>query len=249
MTSEELSRCNGKNGQPAYVAYKGIVYDVSDSDMWEEGEHQGDHSAGMDLTEAMENAPHTEDVFNAFKVVGKLTDKAVKAPFSKPDPQPHGTASSKEKWRQWYRVYHPHPMAVHFPIVLHFFAGAMDIAFLFSPLEKFEQGTYYAFFAATLFGLIAMVPGILSWWVNYDFKMIRPLVIKLYTSIFTLLIGSIAVALHLLDPMIAYKSSAAALFYHFSVLITVPAVVVLGYYGGRLTWWRYSHTQENNRKL
>ncbi len=238
MTLEELSHYNGRDGNPAYVAYKGVVYDLSQSDMWKNGEHQGEHVAGVDLSEALQHAPHGEDVFKGFKEVGKLEMHEKKIPMSRQELKLKYTITSKEKWRRWYQIYHPHPVTAHFPIVLHFFAAGMDIAFIFSPLEKFEQGTYYAFLFATLFGLIAMISGILSWWVNYNFNVIRPLVIKLYTSIFTLLLGIIGIVLHVLNPMIAYNSDALALFYHFSILITVPSVIVLGYYGGRLTWWR-----------
>jgi len=249
MTREELSHYNGKDGRPAYIAYKGIVYDVSESDMWEDGEHQGEHVAGVDLTEALQYAPHGEEVFSGFNTVGKLEIQERKVSKSKQTSKLKSTISSKEKWRKWYQIYHPHPVTAHFPIVLHFFAAAMDIAFLFSPLEKFEQGAYYAFISATLFGAIAMIAGILSWWVNYNFSMIRPLVIKLYTAIFTLIIGSIGVILHILDPMIAYNHDALALYYHFSILITVPSVIVLGYYGGRLTWWKETITTEVDDNL
>lgn len=68
----ELAKYDGKEGRPAYVAYKGKVYDVTESWLWEDGDHQGLHEAGKDLTEDMEDAPHDEDnVFN-FQVVGEL---------------------------------------------------------------------------------------------------------------------------------------------------------------------------------
>jgi predicted heme/steroid binding protein len=50
FTNQELSKFNGKDGKPAYVAYKGNVYDVTDSSQWIEGNHIG-HAAGEDLTE------------------------------------------------------------------------------------------------------------------------------------------------------------------------------------------------------
>ena len=58
FTAEELAKYDGKNGQPAYVAYKGVVYDVSASGMWAEGEHEGMHFAGHDLTTEHDDAPH-----------------------------------------------------------------------------------------------------------------------------------------------------------------------------------------------
>ena len=58
FTLEELAGFNGKGGQPAYVAYQGVVYDVSDSAMWGDGDHEDAHFAGADLTKEHSDAPH-----------------------------------------------------------------------------------------------------------------------------------------------------------------------------------------------
>jgi predicted heme/steroid binding protein len=71
FTIQELSIFNGKDGKPAYAAYKGKVYDVTDSSQWTGGDHLG-HAAGEDLTEAMEIAPHADDVMERMKAVGVL---------------------------------------------------------------------------------------------------------------------------------------------------------------------------------
>lgn len=71
FTIQELSKFNGKDGNPAYIAYKGKVYDVTDSSQWIDGDHLG-HAAGEDLTEQMGIAPHAEDVIERMKVVGVL---------------------------------------------------------------------------------------------------------------------------------------------------------------------------------
>lgn len=71
FTAEELAKYNGTGGQPAYVAYEGVVYDVSDSAMWGDGDHEGMHSAGADLTSEHADAPH--DVYvTDFPQVGRL---------------------------------------------------------------------------------------------------------------------------------------------------------------------------------
>jgi predicted heme/steroid binding protein len=76
MTRAELATYNGRDGQPTYVAYKGLIYDVSSSPQWEEGEHLLAHGAGDDLTEQLQYAPHGEEVLARFPVVGILVEEA-----------------------------------------------------------------------------------------------------------------------------------------------------------------------------
>lgn len=79
MTSTELAACDGKDGRPAYLAYKGLIYDATTSALWKQGQHMARHQAGMDLSEALKLAPHGEDRLDRLPVVGKLlasgTDK------------------------------------------------------------------------------------------------------------------------------------------------------------------------------
>ena len=70
-TLEELSKYNGQNGNKAYVAYKGIVYDVTDIKEWKDGEHEGEN-AGTDLTKTFSNSPHGDSIFQSAKIVGKI---------------------------------------------------------------------------------------------------------------------------------------------------------------------------------
>lgn len=77
FTEEELVQYKGKNGNPAFVAYEGKVYDVSDSFLWRDGVHQVLHSAGMDLTAALKQAPHGADALKKFPVVGILRSAGV----------------------------------------------------------------------------------------------------------------------------------------------------------------------------
>lgn len=72
FTLEELKQYDGKDGRPAYFAYKGKVYDATESLLWMEGEHQAQHMAGKDLTEEMSTAPHGEEILERVKPVGVL---------------------------------------------------------------------------------------------------------------------------------------------------------------------------------
>jgi len=72
FTLEELSKFNGKDGEKAYIAYNGNIYDLTGSSYWNDGLHMGMHEAGIDLTDEMGSAPHADDVFGEFQVIGTL---------------------------------------------------------------------------------------------------------------------------------------------------------------------------------
>ena len=71
-TKSQLALRNGQDKPQIWVAYKGIIYDVTDSRLWRDGKHY-EHWAGQDLTEELADAPHTETVFEKFVAVGRLS--------------------------------------------------------------------------------------------------------------------------------------------------------------------------------
>ena len=226
MTKDELSVHNGRDGQKAYVAYKGNVYDVTSSGEWIDGKHHG-HSAGMDLTPMMHTAPHGDDVLDKFPVVAQLEE----------DTSLNATdESSKEKLRAWYQKYHPHPMISHFPIVLHLLASVLDILFIFSPKEFYAVAVYYTFFVATVFGVIAMFTGFFSWWINYNLSYARAFIVKIILSFITLFLGVVGIIIYLQNPDVVYGLSPLSIMYHFIVFITGINIIIIGYYGGQITW-------------
>jgi len=73
FTLEELAKFDGKGSNPAYVAFKGKVYDVTESSFWLGGDHLGAHQAGKDLTDEMDLAPHGPENIDRVKLVGVLS--------------------------------------------------------------------------------------------------------------------------------------------------------------------------------
>jgi predicted heme/steroid binding protein len=74
FTKEELSRYNGRYNKQTFIAYKGKVYDVSESFLWQKGKHQATHFAGKDLTEEFSQVPHGHDLLEKFPIVGVLIE-------------------------------------------------------------------------------------------------------------------------------------------------------------------------------
>jgi predicted heme/steroid binding protein len=70
----QLALRNGNEKPEIWVAFLGNIYDVTVSRLWKNGKHY-EHWAGQDLTEELKDAPHTEKVFEKFKIIGKLKSK------------------------------------------------------------------------------------------------------------------------------------------------------------------------------
>jgi len=70
-TRNQLALRNGQDKPEIWVAFKGLIYEVTESRLWRDGKHY-EHWAGQDLTDEFEFAPHTKTVFERFKVIGKL---------------------------------------------------------------------------------------------------------------------------------------------------------------------------------
>ena len=68
-----LALRNGREKETVWVAYKGVIYDVTRSRLWRNGEHY-EHWSGQDLTKELADAPHTDRVFDKFEKVGFLKD-------------------------------------------------------------------------------------------------------------------------------------------------------------------------------
>jgi predicted heme/steroid binding protein len=71
ITKAQLALRNGQDKPEVWVAFRGLVYDVTRSRLWRSGKHY-EHWAGQDLTDELKDAPHTENVFDKFEVIGKL---------------------------------------------------------------------------------------------------------------------------------------------------------------------------------
>jgi predicted heme/steroid binding protein len=74
FSERELRAYIGERGKPMYVAYAGVVYDVTRCPKWRRGLHENQHWPGQDLTAEIGDAPHSADVFNhpCVKRVGRL---------------------------------------------------------------------------------------------------------------------------------------------------------------------------------
>jgi len=225
FSEKELREYDGQEGKPAYIAYKGRVYDVTASKFWQNGSHFKKHLAGCDLTVEMADAPHSDEVFANFPCVGEFAVISNTA-----------DETQKERYRRWYSAYHPHPIIIHFPIALHYFSAGADILFLANPSAEYESAVFLSFLIATVMGLVALITGVFSWWINYDLVKSKPFMIKLYGASFTLIIGLVPIIQMVMNSNIPFEKGIDGFIYHSIIFVTVISITVVGYYGGKITW-------------
>jgi predicted heme/steroid binding protein len=70
-TRSQLALRNGQDRPEIWVAFRGYIYDMTNSKLWKNGKHY-EHWAGQDLTAELADAPHSEKVFEKFTPIGLL---------------------------------------------------------------------------------------------------------------------------------------------------------------------------------
>lgn len=75
LTLDELAQFDGNDGNKAYIAVDGIIYDVTDHPQWTSGTHRGQFEAGKDYSEEIREIPrHGTSNLDQAEVVGILID-------------------------------------------------------------------------------------------------------------------------------------------------------------------------------
>jgi predicted heme/steroid binding protein/uncharacterized membrane protein len=235
MTRQELARHDGKDGRPAYLAYQGKIYDVTNSKKWRDGKHMLRHEAGQDLTAALAAAPHQDEVFANFEVVAALKPVAaaedeIKAPWP--------LSVLYAKWPFVKR--HAHPFAVHFPI------GLLLAGFLFTLLHLVFGSSEYPHFDRTAFHLVvlaafcapfAVLTGMQSWWLFYGLGKSFKLMFKLIGGSVVVVLAGVVALLHVANPDILTGPLNAMSYVYVALYAAVMLLVAaVGFVGGQLTF-------------
>jgi len=221
ITEGELKECDGQEGRPAYIAFRGRVYDVSGSDLWSGGTHQFRHQAGKDLTADFAAAPHDEKVFQRLPSVGTLV-----------------VAEQKEApaLLSLYLDLHPHPVSVHFPIALTLASAAFLILHLVTGIDSLVDAAYYALLGGAVVAPFTMLTGVVSWWFNYGHKLKSPFQGKAGLSLALAVVAVATVVLWALNRDALLERESLGWVYFALVMVMCGLVLSLGKLGGAMVF-------------
>ncbi len=226
---ESLSKYNGKEGRPVFIAHKGRIIDVSASKLWKTGTHMNRHPAGRDLTADIEAAPHGPEVLDRYPQVGTLATTGG-ADRSLPE--------SLERLLERFPVLrrHPHPMVVHFPIVFAVSPVLFYLLYRITDAAAFETTTFHCLGAGLLFSVPAILTGFLTWWVNYQARPLRPVLIKIRFSGLLMVVYLAAFLCRLRFPADVLSLTGWGFVYLALLVTLIPVVSVIGWFGASLTF-------------
>ena len=228
FTLMELAQFNGENGKPVYVAYQGKVFDVSNSKLWKGGLHMKRHHAAKDLTTDFKSAPHGEEVLARYPQVGILKEE----PATRKIPEVLEWLLAKYPMLRR----HPHPMVVHFPIVFMFSTSVMTILYVLTGIKSFEWTAFHCLAGGILFTPIAILTGLYTWWLNYLAKPLKPVAIKQWASLILLALQVTLLVWRLKVPHVLDAIGPDSAIYFLLSLSLLPIVIVIGWYGAKLTF-------------
>jgi len=230
ITSEELKANDGSEGT-AYISYRGRVIDVSGSKLWKGGKHMNRHSAGADLTQELQNAPHGEDVLERYPQVGFLEG-------AEEEQQTEGEEKNVPGLIQRFPFLerHPHPMTVHFPLVFAMIAPLFLILRLLSGYEPFGETVLHVLGAGILLTPVAILTGLYTWWLNFMSQRIRQVSYKLALTPLLFLIFAATFLWRLSSPDLLTDPGAGAVVYVLLVLALAPIAGLIGWFGATLTF-------------
>ena len=230
FTREELSRFNGEDGKPVYIAFEGKVYDASESNLWKTGLHMRRHQAGTDLSEAIGGAPHGIEVLKRLPQIGTL--KAEKDPMDEHIPEILLAVYRKIPVLRR----HPHPMTVHFPIAFMMLFPVLNILHLITGKESFDISSFHVLVAGLVFTPVALLTGPYNWWINYGGKWSKIIVVKMLGSLLLITLILVIFIWRILVPDIMLQPSGSRIIY-FALSLTLPPIVtVLGWFGAKMTF-------------
>ena len=226
---KELSKFNGKEGNPVYIVHRGRVIDVSASKLWKTGLHMNRHHAGNDLTTDIQAAPHGLEVLDRYPQVAVMKKEACR----KAQTEIFGFSAQAISHAPAASPSHDDPFSYRLYV---FCTIVHDSLSLLTGIRSFETTALHCLGAGLLFTPVAMGTGYYTWWLNYQARPLRPVKIKKKVSLILLGIAVITMGWRIMDPAIQISPGPARWIYSILVFSLLPLVSVMGWFGAQMTF-------------
>lgn len=224
FTPEELAKHNGQDGQPAFVAMNGRVYDVSASKLWKNGQHMRRHDAGADLSDVFPQAPHGPEVFERVTEAGVLRSAT------------QAVSSEVPAWAQKILDFHPHPIMVHFPQAFLSFAPLFLILHYAVRGACLERTAFYMLLCGAVMAVPTAATGFFHWIFKYARAAGGVYKFKIVMSLAVLALSWITVLVHAsAGPLKPAPINMPVLVLYVAI---VPMIAALGHAGGMIVFGR-----------
>jgi uncharacterized membrane protein len=123
---------------------------------------------------------------------------------------------------------------VHFPIAFLVAAPLFLVLHLLFEKLSFELCSYYLLILGTIASPLAIATGFFAWWINYRLRPSRLVKRKIQVSVLLVILEAGLVFWRSMNPDVAQKAIQPV--YLILVLCLTPLVLLLGYYGGQMTF-------------
>lgn len=224
FTVEELKQFDGKEGRPAYFAMDGVVFDATNSRLWRNGTHVRKHNAGEELSAAIMTAPHGKSVADRLPRVGIVAEEVAPAPAT-------AVETVQLPWfaALFYKL-HAHPASVHYPIALCAVASFLHAVSLLCDCPTTRTVALWNLVIGLVSSPVPIVSGFVDWVYQFEGRPTTLFMAKIVLSVVLLVIGAVVLSLHFL------AGGQPAVLYHLLMLSFAPLVMLLGFFGGRITF-------------
>ena len=87
-----------------------------------------------------------------------------------------------------------------------------------------------------LFIPLAVITGLFTWWLNYQTRLFKPVIIKLILSPVLFALALTAFIWRLLQPAVMENLAGVNIIYLVITIILFPLVIIIGWYGAQITF-------------
>jgi uncharacterized membrane protein len=133
-------------------------------------------------------------------------------------------------------VRHPHPIAVHFPIVFLYSAAFFDLLYLVTGVTSLETSAFHFLGAGVLSLPFSILTGELIRRVGYSQEPVQAFRIEIYLSGILVALGLAALLWRGLDPRILRNFRWSSLLYLVIMLALPTLATTISLFGGLLTF-------------